>query len=75
MDHIIAYLRNGKLPKGRTEARILRLKAARYVLCDDKLYRGGYLMPLLKCIPPTEVEYVMREIYDGTCGNHAGGSA
>ena len=23
MDHIIAYLRNGKLPKGRTEARIL----------------------------------------------------
>ena len=54
MDPIIAYLRNDELPKRKTEAHILRLKATRYVPYDDKLYRIGYLMPLLKCTPPTE---------------------
>ena len=71
MDPIITYLRNDELLKGKTKARILRLKAARYVLYDDKLYRRGYSMPLLKYIPPTEAEYAMREIHEGICGNHA----
>ena len=53
MNPIIAYLKNGMLPEGKTEARILRLKAALYVLYDDKLYRRGYSMPLLKCVPPS----------------------
>ena len=75
MDHIIAYVRNGELPEGKTKARILRLKAVHYVLYDDKLYMKGYSMPLLKCIPPSEAEYVMREIHEGICGNHAGGQS
>ena len=70
MDPIIAYLRNDKLPEGKIEACILRLKAARYIHYDDKLYRRGYSMPLLKCIPPSEKEYIMREIHEGICGNH-----
>ena len=68
-------VRNSELPEGKTEACILRLKAARYILYDDKLYIRGYLMWLLKYIPPTEVEYVMREIYEGIYGNHAGGQS
>ena len=28
-------------------------------------------MPILKCIPPTKVEHVMRVIHKGICGNHA----
>ena len=74
MDPIIIYPRNNELPEGKTEARILRLKAAHYVLYDDKLYRRGYSMPFLKCIPPTEAKYIMREIYDGIYGNHTGGA-
>ena len=73
MDPIIAYLKNDKLPEEKSEARILRLKAARYVLYDDKLYRRGYSMPLLKCVLPTEVKNIMWEIYKGTYGNHVGG--
>ena len=76
MDPIIiylTYLRDGELPEGKTEVRILRLKAARYVLYDDKLYRRGYSMPLLKCVPPSKVEYIMWEIHEGICENHAGG--
>ena len=73
MDSIIAYLKNGELPKGKNKARILRLKTALYVLYYDKLYIRGYLMSLLKCILPLEVEYVMREIHEGIYGNHAWG--
>ena len=59
MEPIIVYLKNGELPEGKSEARILRLKVACYMLYDDKLYKKGYSMPLLMCVPPTEVEYIM----------------
>ena len=32
-------------------------------------------MPLLKSIPLSEVEFIMREIHEGICGNHAGGQS
>ena len=75
MDPIIAYLKNSELPKEKIEAHILRLKAARYVLYDDKWYRRAYSMPFLKCILPMEVKNIMWEIHDGTCGNHARGQS
>ena len=68
MDPIITYLKNGELPEGKIEAQILRLKIARYVLYDDKLYKRGYSMLLLKCVPPSEAEYIMKEIQEGYAG-------
>ena len=59
MDPIISYLRNDEVPKGKTEARVLRLKVARYVLNDKKPYRRGHSMPLLKCVPLSEAEYIV----------------
>ena len=67
MDLIVGYLMTGEQPEEKTKARILRLKAACYVLYDDKLYRRGYSMPFLKCVTPSEVKYIIREIYEGTC--------
>ena len=32
-------------------------------------------MPLLKCATPSEAKYIMREIHEGTCGNHVGGQS
>ena len=75
MDPIITYLKNGELPEEKTEARILRLKETRYVLYDDKLYKRGYAMPLLKCVLLTEVKNIMWEIHEGTCGNHTEGQS
>ena len=63
MDPIVAYLKNGKQPENKTEARVLRLKVVCYVIYDDKLYRRGYSMPFLKCVVPSTVGYIMREIY------------
>ena len=74
MDPIAAYLKNGEVSKDKTKACILRLKAAHYVLYDEKLYRKGYSMLLLKCVPPSEAEYIMREIHEGICGNHTRGN-
>ena len=75
MHPIIAYLKNDELPKNKTKSRVLRLKVARYVIYDNKLYRRGYSMPLLKCVAPSEARYIMREIHEGICGNHAGGQS
>ena len=69
MDPIVMYLKIGEQPEDKTEACIIRLKVARYVLYDDKLYRRGYSMPLLKCATPSKAKYIMREIHEGTCEN------
>ena len=73
MNPIIKYLRSGELPEGNIEAQVLRLKATCYVLYDHKLYIRGYSMPLLKCVPPFEAKYIMKEIHKGICRNHAKG--
>ena len=75
MDPIVVYLKTGEQLGDKIEAQILRLKAARYVLYNYKLYRRGYSMPLLKCVTPSEVKYIMRENHESTCGNHAEGQS
>ena len=74
MDPIILYLKNGKFPEGKIEARILRLKAPCYVLYDNKLYIRGYSMPLLNCVPPPKAKYIMKEIHEGKCRHHTEGN-
>ena len=75
MDPIISYLYSGELPEEKTEAHILQLKVARYVLYDNKLYRRGYLVPLLKFVLLMEAKNIIWEIHEGTCGNHAEGQS
>ena len=59
MDPIIVYLKNSELPKEKTEIRILQLKVVCHVLYDDKLYRRGYSMPLLKYVLLSEAKNIM----------------
>ena len=68
MDPIVAYLKIDEFLENKTEPRIQRMKVARYVIYYDKLYRRGYLMPLLKCLTPSKVDYIMRKIHEGICG-------
>ena len=71
MTPIVSYLKDRKLPKGNDEARKLRVKAARYVLMDEVLYKRGCSQPYLKCLAPDEANYVLREVHEGACGNHS----
>ena len=70
MTPIVSYLKEGKLPEGKDEARKLRVKAARYVLMDEVLYKRGFSQPYLRCLAPDEVNYMLKEVHEGACGNH-----
>ena len=70
MTPIVSYLKEGKLLEGKDEARKLRVKAARYVLMDEVLYKRGFSQPYLRCLAPDEVNYMLREVHEGACGNH-----
>ncbi|XP_065623790.1 uncharacterized protein LOC136065055 [Quercus suber] len=72
MTPIVSYLRDGRLPEGKDEARKLRVRSARYILMDKVLYKRGFLQPYLRCLAPDEANYVLREVYEGACGNHSG---
>nr|GEX66501.1 reverse transcriptase domain-containing protein [Tanacetum cinerariifolium] len=68
----VDYLKGGVLPGDKKEARKLRLKSRQYELMKGVLYRRSFLTPWLRCIGPLQVEYVMKEIYEGSCSMHAG---
>lgn len=57
------------------EAHSLRYKSACYILNDGVLYKRGSFWSYLHYQRLDEVDYVLREIHDGICGNHFGGKA
>ena len=67
------YLRTGELPEDKNEARKIKVRAARYALIGEDLYKRGYSQPYLRCVTTEEGDYVLREIHFGVCGNHSGG--
>ncbi|XP_070034805.1 uncharacterized protein [Nicotiana tomentosiformis] len=69
----IEYLGNKKLPSNPKESRALRTKAARFTLAEDgTLYRRTFDGPLTVCLGPGDTDCVLREVHEGTCGNHSG---
>ena len=71
MNPILAYLKTGELPEDKIEARVLRVKAACYIVNDDKLYKRSYSVLLLRYVIPFEANYIVMEIHESICGNHA----
>ncbi|XP_050258795.1 uncharacterized protein LOC126703759 [Quercus robur] len=72
MTPIISYLKDGRLPEEKDEARKVRVRSARYVLMNEVLYKRGFSQPYLRCLAPDETNYVLREVHEGACGNHSG---
>ena len=75
MTPILIYLKDGRLSEDENEARRLRIKAAKYVLINVVLYKRGFSQPYLRCLAPDELNYVLREVHKGSCGNHSGARA
>ena len=73
MDPIIRYLSQGDLPSDPAEAKRLRWLASQYILLDEHLYKRAFSQPLLKCLGPTQADFALREVHEGTCGSHLGG--
>ncbi|XP_075665227.1 uncharacterized protein LOC142634862 [Castanea sativa] len=72
MAPIMAYLKEGKLPNNKENARKLKVTAARFVLIKNVLYKREFSRPYLRCLDRTEADYVMKEIHEGVCGNDSG---
>ena len=72
MNPIVRYLKEGWLLEDKVKARKKQIRVARFVIIDDVLYRRGYSPPYLRCTNLEEADYVLREIHEGVCGNHAG---
>nr|GEV07381.1 reverse transcriptase domain-containing protein [Tanacetum cinerariifolium] len=72
MTPIMEYLKDGTLPGDRKEARKLRIKARQYELLEEVLYMWSFLEPWLRCAGPLQADYVIWEIYKGSCSMHAG---
>ena len=72
MTPIVSYLKEGKLLERKDEARKLRVRATRYVLMDEVLYKRGFSQLYLRCLAPNEANYVLREVHEEACGNHSG---
>ena len=71
MTPILLYLKHGRLSEDKDKARRLRIKAAKYVFIDEVLYKRGFSQPYLRCLALDKSNYVLREVYEGACGNHS----
>ena len=69
---LVSYLMNNMLPDGKDAARKLKVQESQFVLIKDILYKRGFSRPYLGCLGPEEVDYIMREVHEGICGNHSG---
>ena len=49
----------------------MRIRAAKYVLIDEVLYKRDFSQPYLRCLVPNKSNYVLREVYEGAYGNHS----
>ncbi|XP_077246038.1 uncharacterized protein LOC143885877 [Tasmannia lanceolata] len=72
MDEIIEYLRSGKLPETKKDARKIVQRGARFSLDGENLFKRSYTLPYLKCLRPSNTAYALQETHEGICGEHLG---
>ncbi|XP_021745281.1 uncharacterized protein LOC110711210 [Chenopodium quinoa] len=75
MDPILAYKLQGELPEDRNLASKIKRISLRFIVFRGELLKKSFSAPLLKCVGPTDAEYILQEIHLGICGNHIGGRA
>lgn len=75
IDPLINFLRNGTHLVDRKAAHKVKYQASRYLLHEAKLYKRLFFLPLLRCLHPSEDDYVLREVHEGTCRSHIGKKA
>ncbi|XP_024195734.1 uncharacterized protein LOC112198869 [Rosa chinensis] len=70
---IVNYLEFGIQPDDPIEARKLRMKAVRYLVVEDELFKRSFSEPHLRCLGPSQARLVLKEIHEGSCRAHLGG--
>ena len=75
MDPIWDYIIDRRLPDDPKKAAKIRTRSARFTNHKGSLYKRAFFTPILKCIAGKNIEYVLREVQEGICGNHIGAQA
>ena len=76
MDSIVLLLKEGILPKDKSEADKIRRKVPRFWLSKDrKLYKRSFSGPYLLCIHPKVSELLLEELHEGIYGGHTKGKS
>ncbi|KAG5553262.1 hypothetical protein RHGRI_011205 [Rhododendron griersonianum] len=70
---IVDYIPNGTLPDDNVKARQLKIRAAKYLMMGDVLYRRSFSLPYLRCLTTPESTKAMEEVHQGVCRDHQGG--
>ncbi|GKB00803.1 reverse transcriptase domain-containing protein [Tanacetum coccineum] len=50
----------------------IKHKSQRFAIINGILYKKSFLDPWLRCVGPSQANYVLREIHEGSCSMHAG---
>ncbi|XP_074300639.1 uncharacterized protein LOC141631933 [Silene latifolia] len=66
----IEWLVEDKLPADKMGVRGFKMKASRFVLVDNVLFKKFLTEPYLMCLDKTEAQTVLHAIHSGECGNH-----
>ena len=72
MTLISSFLQDKRLPQDVEEAKKIKKRATRFTILNDILYKRGFFLPYLKCVDEDEAKYILEEIHEGICGDHAG---
>ena len=75
MEPIWDYIIDGSLSDDPKKAAKIGARSSRFTNHKGSLYKRGFFMPFLKCIAGKDIEYVLREVHEGICGNHIGAQA
>lgn len=72
MAPIVQFLKDEILLADKTDSKNLKYRTTRYTLQSDSIYIKRFSTPLMKCVNEEDVNYVLREVHGGICGNHNG---
>ena len=75
MKDIIQYKESGELPADPIPTRMVKLKSTQFCMIDRELYKKAKNGLLLKCVTPSEADYILKEVHERCCGHHLGGRA
>ncbi|GKF18607.1 hypothetical protein Tco_0063525 [Tanacetum coccineum] len=66
MTPIHEYLTDETLPSKRRKARAIKHKLQRFAIINRTLYKKSFLGPWLRCVGPSQANYVLQEIHEGS---------
>ena len=69
MIYIMAFPKSRQLPTG--EAKGWECRAPKETFVGKELFRKEYSRSLLKCVTPTQVKYILRELHEDICEYHS----